>query len=106
MKNKTQKTRWMTLFLFLCGATVLLFQPDEAEGIPGVWLDDIVIEVIAAEQVIQGDCDEDGQLTIDDAICALNMSVGLIQPKPDTMDITGDGKVTSGDARAIIQRIH
>ena len=98
---------------------MLFFQQAMADNVPGVRLDDIVIEVVTEVepdlvdgeiviegpgQGVQGDCDGDGQLTIADAICALKMSVGLM-PTDMNLDITGDGQVTSGDARAIVQRI-
>lgn len=116
MPNKLHKKKWL---LSLLGLIVLLCQQAAAEDVPGARLDDIVIEVVTEVesdlvdgevdikdpgQGVQGDCDGDGQLSIADAICAMKMSVGLM-PTNKNLDITGDGQVTSGDARVIIQRV-
>jgi hypothetical protein len=63
---------------------------------------EIVIESLP--QVTRGDCDGDGVLTVADAICALKMSVGLMQVD-NNLDMNGDGQVTSGDARQILQQM-
>ncbi len=55
-------------------------------------------------QGVRGDCDGDNELTVADALCALKMAVDLM-PLDMNMDIDGDGKVTSGDAREVLQRI-
>jgi hypothetical protein len=69
------------------------------------------IKLVDGEIIIQspgqgtrGDCDGDGQLSVADAICALKMAVDLM-PLDMNMDIDGDGQVTSGDAREILQGI-
>ena len=50
-----------------------------------------------------GDCDGDGIVTSRDALAALQMSVGKI--KVDLCyDVTGDGKVSSDDARDILKK--
>ncbi|MEX0704373.1 MAG: cohesin domain-containing protein [Planctomycetales bacterium] len=59
---------------------------------------------ILADDSNSCDCDGDGLLTVADAICSLQMSVGL-RPKSNVMDADGDGDVTSGDAREILRRI-
>jgi hypothetical protein len=45
----------------------------------------------------------DGLLTVDDALCALEMSVKL-KPVNLNMDMDGSGDVTSRDATIILQR--
>jgi hypothetical protein len=47
---------------------------------------------------IKGDCDSDGQLSTNDALCVLQMAVGKHQIDMK-MDINTDGKVSSVDAR-------
>ena len=63
---------------------------------------EIIIE--DPSQGTRGDRDCDGELTVADALCALKMAVDLM-PLDMNMDIDGDGQVTSGDAREILQRI-
>ncbi|HMO14254.1 MAG TPA: cohesin domain-containing protein [Pirellulaceae bacterium] len=52
---------------------------------------------------VLGDCDGDGNLTAADALCALKMSVGLVDPRL-SMDMDRDNQVTSSDARIILQQ--
>jgi hypothetical protein len=49
------------------------------------------------------DCDGDGRLTANDALCALQMSVGLI-PVNLQVDMDKNGQVTSRDATIILLR--
>ncbi|MGB8647113.1 MAG: hypothetical protein WCF84_17885 [Anaerolineae bacterium] len=51
---------------------------------------------------VKGDCDGDGKLTELDALCALEISVGL-RPSSPQMDMDGDGSVTSRDAVIILR---
>jgi hypothetical protein len=62
------------------------------------------IEIVGANENLRGDCDYDGELTMADVICALQMAVGLMDVDLN-LDVTGDGRVTSGDARQILQMI-
>jgi len=66
----------------IAGAILIL---DEAGGIPG-------------------DSDGDRILTAGDALAALKMSVKLL-PEKKSSDADGDGKVTSNDARLILQKV-
>lgn len=50
-----------------------------------------------------GDCDGDGKLTELDALCALEMSIGL-RASSAQMDLDGDGTVSSRDSVIILQR--
>ncbi|MGE3842637.1 MAG: hypothetical protein AB7I50_13710 [Vicinamibacterales bacterium] len=60
--------------------------------------------ITGSEGRVPGDCDGDGLLTAADALCALKMSVGLITADL-VMDANNDRQITSGDSRAILQRI-
>jgi len=53
---------------------------------------------------IPGDSDGDKILTAGDALAALRMSVKLI-PEKKTADVDRDGKITSSDARLILQKV-
>lgn len=57
----------------------------------------------AASSGVPGDCDGDGKLTEIDALCALEISVGL-RPASPNMDMDDSGAVTSRDAVIILQR--
>ena len=57
----------------------------------------------AAPSGLQGDCDKDGKITESDALCALEMSVGL-RPVQLSMDMDKSGDVTSRDAVILLQR--
>jgi hypothetical protein len=48
------------------------------------------------------DCNGDGEISVVDALCALQMAVNK-QPEDLVMDVTGDGRVSSLDARQILQ---
>ena len=52
---------------------------------------------------VRGDCDGDGKLTESDALCALEMSVGL-RPVRLSMDMDNSGDVNSRDAVIILQK--
>ncbi|OFV68388.1 MAG: hypothetical protein SCAL_000064 [Candidatus Syntrophoarchaeum caldarius] len=52
----------------------------------------------------KGDCNKDDDLTALDALCALKMSVGKMQTH-ESIDVDEDGKVTSLDARIILQAV-
>lgn len=53
---------------------------------------------------VPGDSDGDKTLTAGDALAALKMSVKLL-PEKKSSDVDGDGKVTSNDARMILQKV-
>ena len=53
---------------------------------------------------VPGDSDGDKILTAGDALAALKMSVKLL-PEKKSSDVDGDGKVTSNDARLILQKV-
>lgn len=53
---------------------------------------------------IPGDSDGDKTITAGDALAALKMSVKLL-PEKKSADVDGDGKVTSNDARMILQKV-
>lgn len=53
---------------------------------------------------VPGDSDGDKTITAGDALAALRMSVKLL-PEKKTSDVDGDGKVTSNDARMILQKV-
>ena len=83
--------------------TLAVTDIDDAKG------NDLAIKLIHGEikiasAILPGDCDGDGVLSVADAICALKMSVELM-PVNMNLDVNNDGKVTSGDAREIMQRI-
>lgn len=62
------------------------------------------IVVVGANEQISGDADGDGVLTAADALNALKMSVELI-PVNLVCDLNKDGKVTSTDAKLILQKV-
>lgn len=64
---------------------------------------DGLIQIADANGLIPGDCNGDGRLDLDDALCALQMSVQLI-PEQLTLDIDVDSRVTSRDSTIILQR--
>lgn len=53
---------------------------------------------------VPGDSDGDKTLTAGDALAALKMSVKLL-PEKKSSDVDGDGKITSNDARMILQKV-
>jgi len=53
---------------------------------------------------VSGDSDGDNTITAGDALAALRMSVKLL-PEKKTSDVDRDGKVTSNDARLILQKV-
>ena len=53
-------------------------------------------------RVFGGDCNGDGEITVVDALCALQMAVGKREVDL-LMDVNGDGKVSSIDARMILR---
>lgn len=77
-------------------------EPNGAEPV----IDRINGAVIIVDEagLVPGDCDGNGYLTEFDAYCALQMSVQL-RPVLITLDIDGDGQVTSRDATVILQRV-
>ena len=62
------------------------------------------IVVVGKDGLVPGDSDGDGVLTAADALNALKMSVDLI-PVNMVCDMNGDGKVTSTDAKLIMQKV-
>ena len=62
---------------------------------------DGIFTVTGAEEST-GDCDGDGKMSVVDALCALQMSVGNIA-EDMVMDINSDGKVTALDAMRILK---
>lgn len=73
-------------------------QQMNVDTLPGALL------VLDASGGIPGDSDGDKTLTAGDALAALKMSVKLIPEKP-AADVDQDGKVTSSDARLILQKV-
>jgi hypothetical protein len=67
------------------------------EKVPGL------IEILGGK-ILPGDCDGNGRLTVNDAICALQMSVGLMAADSKKMDMDGDQQITSRDAAIILQQ--
>ena len=63
---------------------------------------DGAILIVGPDGLLPGDCDGDDVLTELDALCALQISVKLI-PERRTLDVDGDGQVTSRDAVVILQ---
>ena len=57
----------------------------------------------SAPSGLPGDCDKDGKITESDALCALEMSVGL-RPVQLNMDMDNSGDITSRDAVILLQR--
>ncbi|MBM3133107.1 MAG: hypothetical protein FJZ95_08775 [Chloroflexi bacterium] len=51
---------------------------------------------------IKGDCDGDGKLSTNDAVCVLQMAVGK-RTADMRMDMNADGKISSVDARKILR---
>jgi len=77
---------------------------DEAGNGLAIDLIDGEVVIDDGSQTVPGDCDCDGEITVADAICALKMSVNLM-PANQNLDVNRDGKVTSADARKILQSI-
>ena len=67
---------------------------------------DGLIQIVDDNGLLPGDCPTaaNGRLDLDDALCALQMSVQLL-PQSRTMDLDNDGNVTSRDATIIQQRV-
>ncbi|WP_456369405.1 cohesin domain-containing protein [Geoglobus sp.] len=63
---------------------------------------DGTIEVVSEEEANKGDVNGDGFVNSLDALLALQMSVGKINPKP-VADMDGDGKVLAKDATEIMK---
>ena len=63
-----------------------------------------VVKIVDESGRLPGDCSGDNELAVNDAVCALEMSVEL-RPVDLLMDLDKDGKVTSRDATLILQRI-
>jgi hypothetical protein len=64
-----------------------------------------LVQIVGPDGLLPGDCDGSGYLTEADALCALQMSVRLIDRRIPPMDLDGDGDVTSRDAAVILQRV-
>lgn len=64
----------------------------------------VATQTAASAASTRGDCDNDGKLTELDALCALEISVGLRASLPQ-MDLDGDGVVTSRDVVLVLQRV-
>lgn len=65
------------------------------------------IEIVGPDGGRVGDCDGDGQLRENDALCALQISVQLLDAPPalrTALDLDVDRAVTSRDAAIILQR--
>ena len=75
-----------------------------AGGKPAIDLIDGEIVIVGPGGVLPGDYNGNGILDPADAMAALKMSVKLI-PENLIMDMDGDGKVTSTDARLILQKV-
>ena len=58
-------------------------------------------ELTIIEELILGDCNRDRKITVVDALCALQMYVGL-RDVDMVMDVDNDGRVTAEDARRIM----
>lgn len=56
-----------------------------------------------AADSIPGDCNGDGEITTDDAILILRMTLGLIEPDISAADFDGDGEITSVDALSVLR---
>lgn len=59
------------------------------------------------KSVVYGDLDNNGSVTVDDALTALQISVGKIQPidgQLDAGDVDASGDVTVNDALLILQK--
>lgn len=73
--------------------------PTDAEGAP------LSINLVDGELTIEkhviGDCNRDNKITVVDALCALQMYVGL-RDVDLIMDMDEDGRVTTEDARRIL----
>lgn len=65
---------------------------------------DGLIKILDPNGLLPGDCSGKGYLDSSDAICALQMSVGL-RPVNLVMDMDKSGDVTSGDSTLIQQKI-
>lgn len=61
------------------------------------------ILVVTDDEWVEGDCDGNGWVTELDALCALQMSVELLEERL-FLDLDGDGAVTSRDSVLILQR--
>ena len=61
-----------------------------------------IFRVQSAERMTRGDCNGDGIISSADALIALQMSVGKIEPR-EVADFNQDGKVTSQDAALILE---
>ncbi len=59
-------------------------------------------ELVSEDEAHKGDVNGDGQITSVDALLALQMAVGKLEPKP-VADMDDDGKVTSKDAMEIMK---
>ena len=65
------------------------------------------IQIVGPDGGVPGDCDGDGILSEPDALCALQVSVELIEKTPGIiarLDLDGDNDVTSRDSAIILQR--
>ena len=85
------------------------------EGELRVWIDELratsvtgdnLASVITTRDAVYSttltDCNGDGLLSADDALAALLMSVGSMEPNPNC-DVDGDGEVTSNDAAELLR---
>jgi len=61
------------------------------------------IVIVGPDGLAPGDCDGDGRQTVADAMCALEISVGL-RPPIMALDLDVSGDVTSRDAVLILQQ--
>ena len=78
-------------------------RPGGASALPANTTSAVSVQPTRVAAGLQGDCDKDGKLTESDALCALEMSVGL-RPVQLNMDMDNSGNVTSRDAVIVLQR--
>ena len=78
-------------------------KPGGASALPANTTRAVGVQPTSTPSGLPGDCDKDGKITESDALCALEMSVGL-RPVQLNMDMDNSGDITSRDAVILLQR--
>lgn len=74
--------------------------PEEISSIRRIMLEEI------PEDIIKGDLDDDGEITVSDALAALRIAAKLAESNEDILkigDVDADGEITVSDALAILR---
>lgn len=102
--DKLKITLQLRLINFPAGKKYIYARTVNVQEVDSGWKQVGEFDVTVGTSQIKGDCDGDGELTVKDALAAIQMSVGNLAVDM-CCDYNGDGKVDSSDAREILKAI-